>query len=122
MIRALAGDGRGSGYFNCTKWKAPTEEAGRALQLGNADSLFGQCEQGAAHPCTLSWGCSQLPWCRFWSDRELLLGWPLPAKQAMKGLFGESHHAGVGGELVSSSGTLLRHLWGSGEHENRAGA
>ena len=30
-IRALAGDGRGSGYFICPKWKAPGEEAGRAL-------------------------------------------------------------------------------------------
>lgn len=32
-IRALAGDGRGSGCFICTEWKAPTEESGRALQL-----------------------------------------------------------------------------------------
>lgn len=32
-IKVLAGSGRGSGYFICTKWKVPTEEAGRALQL-----------------------------------------------------------------------------------------
>jgi len=32
-IGVIAGDGRGSVYFICTKWKASTEEAGRALQL-----------------------------------------------------------------------------------------
>lgn len=40
MIQVLARDGTGSGYFTCTKWKTPTEEAGRALQLCNTEFTF----------------------------------------------------------------------------------